>query len=588
MLIHPTNESFLTHIPGNASVIPTYSVCAVVLLWATAVFCGRVGAAEPLMEVRQDFAADPGWEHFNNRIENISPPLVRQDFGWSRTQHAGGATPGEIGGKVLRSRTPAFYAAKIGPFSFKDRLSASGRITLMPNPSFQNVYLGFFNAQRQGFRPWSSMVIRFAKGQRDTRLGKGESSSSVFIDYVTAKWEAGGRETELSIPADGSQHTWEFNYDPDARAGGVWPDGKLEKVFATKEGTFAKYLTKAQQADPSLTTEKFRAQLEQVRELGLIKLWSRRGVELVETLRQANGRGLITVRLDDGPTYKRYLTPGHYDSPCILDRFGIFNFQTPQGAASELYISELVLNGAKIDLQTDPGWDAQGNRAEYVEKDFAGRMSFGYSATNHAGQASGEIGGTFTHAEAPLFAFYGDEVGTLTLDDRLSFSGSIAYLKGETDAGMSFGFFNLKDKVPGPVPRDGIILRHALKMNITDNGNGWAFTPWACLSQIVTKGVGPMFYPDSNRRRFKLEYDPAGNGGLGRLEVTLDEHRAHLNLTAAQRASGATFDHFGLINSHCGGKMATVYFDDMTYSARRPENYQPKFHPQKVKEIQPR
>ncbi|MEO8623765.1 MAG: glycosyl hydrolase 53 family protein, partial [bacterium] len=71
--------------------------------------------------------------------------------------------------------------------------------------------------------------------------------------------------------------------------GMIWPDAKLQALFEKGEGTFEKYLAKAQLADPSLRAEKFRAQLEQARELGLITMWSRRGAELVQPLRQGDG-----------------------------------------------------------------------------------------------------------------------------------------------------------------------------------------------------------------------------------------------------------------------------------------------------------
>jgi hypothetical protein len=47
------------------------------------------------------------------------------------------------------------------PLSFKDKFSASGKIAVMPEPHSGGVaYLGFFNHERQGWRPWNSMAIR--------------------------------------------------------------------------------------------------------------------------------------------------------------------------------------------------------------------------------------------------------------------------------------------------------------------------------------------------------------------------------------------------------------------------------------------
>jgi len=88
--------------------------------------------------------------------------------------------------------------------------------------------------------------------------------------------------------------------------------------------------------------------------------------------------------------------------------------------------------------------------------------------------------------------------------------------------------------------------------------------------------------PDRRTRRFSFLYDPQANQGVGRITVTLDEKTLVLDLTARQRAAGATFDRFGLSNIRAGGKFVTIYFDDLTYSARRPAGAKPEPHPQKV------
>src|SRR5205823_14559003 len=123
-----------------------------------------------LIQVHQDFSKDPGWEWKNNRIVAQDPPTVKQDFGWSPTNHTGAAAPGEIGGRIWRSITPAYYALPLNrPLSFKDKFSFSGRIAFMPpagdvgraSPGGRGAaYLGFFNHQLQGWRVWNSMAMR--------------------------------------------------------------------------------------------------------------------------------------------------------------------------------------------------------------------------------------------------------------------------------------------------------------------------------------------------------------------------------------------------------------------------------------------
>ena len=173
-------------------------------------------------------------------------------------------------------------------------------------------------------------------------------------------------------------------------------------------------------------------------------------------------QGRITLQIDDGPPHADFLDRSIRSEPAKFDRFGVFNFQLP-GGAMKFALSELAINGKKIDLSRDPGWESHGNHAMFVERDFHAKQDFGYSPTNFAGAAAGEIGGTFWRTEPidPLHAYYADDVGDLTLDDPISFSGQVAFTAGGTDAGMIFGYFNheeclaeLTDPVSGsPLPQ---------------------------------------------------------------------------------------------------------------------------------------
>src|SRR6266446_9883628 len=82
-------------------------------------------AQDGLTQVHQDFAKDPGWDWKNNRVVAEDPPTVKQDFGWSSGDHIG-TGPGEIGGTIWQSQTPAWYALPLNrPLSFKDKFSFS-------------------------------------------------------------------------------------------------------------------------------------------------------------------------------------------------------------------------------------------------------------------------------------------------------------------------------------------------------------------------------------------------------------------------------------------------------------------------------
>src|SRR5436190_23213285 len=101
-------------------------------VWTFVVGFSAMLPAQELVQVYQDFSKDPGWEWKNNRVVAQDPPTVKQDFGWGPTNFTG-AGPGEIGGTIWRSRTPAWYALPLNrPLSFKDKFSFSARVAFMP------------------------------------------------------------------------------------------------------------------------------------------------------------------------------------------------------------------------------------------------------------------------------------------------------------------------------------------------------------------------------------------------------------------------------------------------------------------------
>src|SRR5262245_51815025 len=74
-------------------------------------------------------------------------------------------------------------------------------------------------------------------------------------------------------------------------------------------------------------------------------------------------------------------------------------------------------------FDTDPGWEGKNNRVVPTQKLIV-KQDFGYSNTNFAGRAAGELGGTVQRSTTP--ASYATKVTPKTLDDRLSASGTFA------------------------------------------------------------------------------------------------------------------------------------------------------------------
>src|SRR6478672_2840874 len=108
----------------------------------------------------QSFATDPNWDALRNRLLPTEPKTTRQDFGWRDTNKAGGRKPGEIGGRVQRSLTPASYAKVIPQKTFDDRLTASGVLAVTAAENSSGVLLGWFHDTSRGWRTPNSVALR--------------------------------------------------------------------------------------------------------------------------------------------------------------------------------------------------------------------------------------------------------------------------------------------------------------------------------------------------------------------------------------------------------------------------------------------
>jgi hypothetical protein len=559
------------------------SFCCVLLL----AICFSAVADDELTQVHQDFSQDPGWDCVQNRVQASDPPTVKQDFGWSPTDHTGGGT-GEIGGMMWQSRTPAYYAMALNhPLSFKEPFSFSCKIAFTPNTGAGAAYLGFFNHELQGWRVWNSMAVRLG--------GESGGMAAFGADSMNSLWHAtGGTEGYLHVPVDGKPHTFSFSYDPNATPG-AWPDPNLKKYLSGKRQTTEQIFEKAQKDDPSLTKEQLEKKLVDAHAAGLIQYLQRTGHESVIGRTSWSGyfwffkedkgkdKGSMTMQLDGGQPFKFFIR--NQDEPVSMDRFGLFNLQMYHQSIG-LYLTDLTVNGEKIDLSKDPGWEGKDNRVQFVEQDFQ-REDYGFSETNWAGKQIGEVGGVFSSAEPvdPITGYYGDDIGKLTLDDPISFSGNVCFVSDSTDAGMQIGFFNAKEMMAEPSPSRNLHTNTSTLGILVEGGasGGKRFSPQVTSSKDTdVVGQGIPFNPIKKVIPFKVDYDPKANNNIGRLTVTLGDATASMNLTAQQRKDGITFDHFGVCNLRCGGKFVEMYFDDLTYSARRPEDYKPVMHEQKV------
>ncbi|MBX6313818.1 MAG: hypothetical protein IRY99_13015 [Isosphaeraceae bacterium] len=246
----------------------------------------------------------------------------------------------------------------------------------------------------------------------------------------------------------------------------------------------------------------------------------------------------------------------------------------------------------------DPGWEAHDNRI--APKEYPTIVQdFGYSPTNVAGRAPGEMGGRVWRASEP--AYYADKIGPKTLDDKLSASGTFALTKTTAGAGMFFGFFKAEQPGGGGRPIGSL----GLHMDCERSGARLAVRLITGKNQscgtFITPFIPGKFRPtpirnDGTRYTWTLDYDPQAADGRGRFTFTLrsDAHQpgelekadlpeSHkqearrrfpstttfaVDLPEGYKRQGTTFDHFGLMNMMKAGGHMTIYFDDLQYDGR--------------------
>ncbi len=209
-------------------------------------------------------------------------------------------------------------------------------------------------------------------------------------------------------------------------------------------------------------------------------------------------------------------------------------------------------------FESDPGWDALNTR--FTRKDL-GRVvqDFGFSASNHAGRESGEMGGTITRSITP--AWYADRIAPKTLNDKLTASGSFMLPPQRAEGTLHFGWFNSK--------RQGWRPWSALGFRIQSRRGKIALD-----YMTQTWQAGGLFSPlevafDGAKHAWSLSYDPAGNAGFGEMTFVLDAQPPQFaKLAPGHKAAGANFDRFGLWNQQSAGAAMTAWFDDLHYDGQ--------------------
>lgn len=458
-------------------------------------------------ERTERFDKDPGWDSHNNRALDAKPRTIKQDFGYSKTNHAG-HEPGELGGFVTAAAEPAFYAKKLQAQTFDSSLTASGTLTCDGQPA--HALIAFFNADTLNeWRTPNTIALRIS--------GRGDVFYA-WLEYCTGRWRAGGdsprgfptvadprsgRQRLKGFSAKGAVHKWSLTYDP----------------------------------------------------------------------RGNNGQGVITATIDDEQAVC-HLSAEHRADGATFNHFGLLNVLKHADGGGNVWLGNVIVNGAKDDFTNDPGWDGYHNHRQYETTDIRPRFDFGYSPTRHAGgRDAGELGGLVFRGDCRYertLAYYGDRLGELTLNQPLRVSGRVSLKRGVTDSTTLIGFFHAKESMHVNPSQDNGIPKSFLGAAVEGpSREGFQFYP---LYRVAGAGGGagvrgaPHLLPDGSAHDWRLEYVPTAAGGRGRITLTLDGKTAALDLGAGHRAAGARFDRFGLVTTWIDGNGQRVYFDDLTYT----------------------
>lgn len=503
----------LPPVPGPLSPVParlllSCVVCLFAAIWAHA---QPVTQTDTMVLKTESFDRDPNWDGVNNRSARAHEPLtIRQDFGYSaKTSHAGGRSPGEIGGFITPAGEPAFYGKSLDPRSFDQPLTASGRLTIGNGGT--NILLGFFNSRSVNeWRTPNTLAIRLN--------GRGDKFFA-YVEYCTSKWRAGGDSTPfpsvtdpktgrwslLGYPCEESL-PWSLTYDPKGSDG----NGLITATIGSD--TALCKLDGGHKADGA-SFDRF---------------------GLLNVLKSADGGS--EVWFDDIAINGAPVNPFDRDPQWE----GRNNRQTSE--------TRLVR----------PWFDFG-----YSDTHFAGGKG--------QGELGGQTFRGDCRYPARM-ACYGDRVDSLTLDKPLKASGKIALTRGVSDSTTLFGFYNSKDSMRQNDAQNEGVPESVLGIHVEGpSSEGFKFYPVLRVknrgSTLPAPLEFPTILPDRQAHDWSLTYDPNGAGGNGQVVVTLDGKSKSFDFRPGDKAAGTTFDRFGIVTSWIDGNSQNVYLDDITYTA---------------------
>lgn len=454
------------------------------------------------------FDRDPGWDGRNNRAAEPRARHVRQDFGYRRTSHFGGA-PGEIGGFVTPDAEPAYYGKRIKLHTLVQGFSASGRFAGASGKF--HILLGFFNhATLNEWRTPNSAVVRLQ--------GRGDHFYA-YLEYCTSRWRAGGdsprgfvdsgsggrRPAPLKFALTPVVHEWSLRYDPEGAGG-------RGALFATMDGIEAQCDLGDGHRSDGATFDRFGL-------LNVIKSADDPGEVYLENL-SIDG---VRQPLDRDPEWEGRGNRKEFDSVQVRPRF---------------------------DFGYSPTHFAGGERA---------------------GEIGGTVYRGDGRYPARM-AYYGGRIGQLSPAQPLHAEGRIALYRGVSDSTTLFGYFHAVDSTARSDDQSLSTPPAFLGIAVEGpSGEGFYVYP-ACRigPDQLARNRGPdlpRIYPDGRSHAWRLDYVPPAGTVPGTLTLTMDGMSARLPIDFRSVSSATRFDRFGFITTRIDGNGQRIYFDDLKFTS---------------------
>lgn len=162
-------------------------------------------------ERSQDFSEDPHWDASGNRATYRATDVAgAHNFGFSRTNYAGGQ-PGEVGGVFWRTDHWGYFADRVGPLSFDERLEARGRVVLVIGGPDSDMCFGWFRSGGDAAPNKAGDFLGIKVGG-PTRVGH------YFLPAFTVNEQVRGLPDKGPVMQPGKSYEWSLVYDPTANA----------------------------------------------------------------------------------------------------------------------------------------------------------------------------------------------------------------------------------------------------------------------------------------------------------------------------------------------------------------------------------